>query len=248
MATARNPLPKVSGLRVRARGGLRGRTVERTGGARAGSLVHSEPPSRVGHEAGGATRSRRRIAGLPLSGMSLSPEVAFERYRERLLSVVYLRMGPELRARLDPEDVLQEVAIEAIHSWHTLEDPANAGAWLVTLARRKVARILRDQVGVAARDPKRERGIPTDLPLADRRSGPATLADRNDRLALLEEALERLSDDHKEVIVLARIEGLSAREIAERMDRSENAIHLLLGRALKRLAEELKTLSGESRP
>ncbi|MBK8979526.1 MAG: sigma-70 family RNA polymerase sigma factor [Planctomycetes bacterium] len=171
--------------------------------------------------------------------MSLSPEVAFERYRERLLSVVYLRMGPELRARMDPEDVLQEVAIEAIHSWPTLDDPANAGAWLVTLARRKIARILRDQIGVAARDPRRERNIPTDAPLADSRSGPVTIADREDRLALLEQALTRLSDDHREVIVMSRIEGMPAKEIAERMGRSENAVHLLLGRALKRLAAEL---------
>src|SRR5690606_10735421 len=142
---------------------------------------------------------------------------------------------PELRTRMDPEDVLQEVAIEAMHSWHTLDDPANAGAWLVTLARRKVARILRDQVGVAARDPRREQAMKTDFPVADRRSGPVTLADRQDRLAQLELALTRLSEDHREVIVLARIEGLSAKEIGERMGRSENAVHLLLGRALKRL-------------
>lgn len=171
--------------------------------------------------------------------MSLSPEVAFERYRDRVLSVIYLRMGPDLRARMDPEDVLQEVAIEAINSWHTLSDPANAGAWLVTLARRKVARILRDQVGVAARDPRRERDIKTDFPVADRRSGPVTIADRKDRLTLLEAALTRLSDDHREVIMLARIEGLAAKDIAERMGRSENAVHLLLSRALKRLAQEL---------
>ena len=63
--------------------------------------------------------------------MSLNPELAFERYRERLLSVIYLRMGPELRTRMDPEDVLQEVAIEAINSWHTLADPKSAGAWLL---------------------------------------------------------------------------------------------------------------------
>jgi RNA polymerase sigma-70 factor (ECF subfamily) len=172
--------------------------------------------------------------------MTLSPEVAFERYRERLLSVIYIRMGPDLRTRMDPEDVLQEVAIEAIHSWHTLEAEENAGAWLVTLARRKIARILRDQVGVAARDPRREQAMKTDLPVADRRTGPVTMADRSDRLALLERALQTLSDDHREVIVLAKIEGLQAKEIAERMGRSENAVHLLLGRALKRLAQELK--------
>ena len=171
--------------------------------------------------------------------MSLAPEVVLERYRERLLSVIYLRLGPELRTRMDPEDVLQEVSIEAINSWHTLTDPKNAGAWLVVLAKRKVARILRDQVGVAARDPRKERAMKTDLPMVDRRSGPVTVADRKDRLRLLEDALQRLSEDHREVIMLAKIEGLHAREIGERMERTENAVHLLLSRALKRLSEEL---------
>jgi RNA polymerase sigma-70 factor (ECF subfamily) len=172
--------------------------------------------------------------------MTLSPEIAFEQNRERLLSVIYLRMGPDLRTRMDPEDILQEVAIEAMHSWHTLSDPANASAWLVTLARRKVARILRDQVGVAARDPRREHHVKTDIPLADRRTGPVTAADRKDRLELLEQALQRLSDDHREVILMTKIEGMQAKEVGEKIGRSENAIHLLLSRALKRLAEELK--------
>jgi RNA polymerase sigma factor (sigma-70 family) len=172
--------------------------------------------------------------------MSISPEVAFEQHRERLLSVIYLRMGPDLRVRMDPEDVLQEVAIEAVNSWKTLSAEENAGAWLVTLARRKVARIMRDQLGVAARDPRREHAVKTELPLADRRSGPITHADRKDRLELLEQAILRLSDDHREVILLMKIEGLPAKEVGERMGRSENAVHLLLSRALKRLAEELK--------
>lgn len=172
--------------------------------------------------------------------MALTPEVAFEQHRERLLSVIYLRMGPDLRTRMDPEDVLQDVAIEAIHSWHTLSDPASAGAWLVTLAKRKVARILRDQVGVAARDPRREHAIRTDFPVADRRSGPVTAADRKDRLALLGAALERLPEDYREVIMLTKIEGLPAKVVGERMERTENAVNLLLSRALKKLAEELQ--------
>ena len=172
--------------------------------------------------------------------MSLSPEIAFESHREHLLSLIWLRMGPDLRKRMDPEDVLQEVAIEAINYWHTLEDEANARAWLVTLAKRKLARILRDQVGVAARDPRREKKIKTDIPIADRRSGPVTLADRKDRLVLLEEALQQLKPEHRDVIMLARIEKMSAREIGAEMNRSENAVHLLLGRALKSLAHHLK--------
>lgn len=172
--------------------------------------------------------------------MPLTPEVAFETHREHLLSLIYLRMGPDLRKRMDPEDVLQEVAIEAINYWHTLEEEANARAWLVTLAKRKLARIIRDQVGVAARDPRRENHIMTDLPVADRRSGPVTRADRKDRLILLEEALEKLKPEHRDVILMARIEKMPAKEIGEVMGRSENAVHLLLGRALKALAGHLK--------
>jgi len=172
--------------------------------------------------------------------MSLSPEAAFERNRERLLSVIYLRMGADLRTRMDAEDILQDVAIEAINSWHTLSDPDQSGPWLVTLARRKVARILRDQIGVAARDPRREQAVKTDVPLADQRTGPVTAADRNDRLRLLDQALANLSPDHREVVLSMKIEGMSAREVAEKMGRTENAIHLLLGRALRRLADELR--------
>jgi RNA polymerase sigma-70 factor (ECF subfamily) len=67
-----------------------------------------------------------------------------------------------------------------------------------------------------------------------------THADRKDRLELLEQAIQRLSEDHRDVILLMKIDGLSAKEVAEQMGRTENAVHLLLSRALKRLAEELK--------
>ena len=171
--------------------------------------------------------------------MALSPEVAFEQHRERLLSVIYLRMGPALRARMDPEDVLQEVAIEAVNSWHTLAEEGSAGAWLVTLARRKVGRIIRDQISVAARDPRKEVAPKTDLPIADRRSGPVTHADRKDRLQLLAAAMEKLSEDHREVLMMMQIEGRSAREVAEHMGRTENAVYLLASRALEKLRREL---------
>ena len=67
-----------------------------------------------------------------------------------------------------------------------------------------------------------------------------TVADRKDRLKLLEEALQQLKPEHRDVILMARIEKLSAKEIGAEMNRSENAVHLLLGRALKSLAQHLK--------
>ncbi|MGA0868870.1 MAG: RNA polymerase sigma factor [Planctomycetota bacterium] len=53
-------------------------------------------------------------------------------------------------------------------------------------------------------------------------------------------ALDLKDPDHREVVLLSKIEGLPAKEIAARMGRSENAVHLLLSRAIKRLGQELQ--------
>ena len=50
-------------------------------------------------------------------------------------------------------------------------------------------------------------------------------------------ALRTLSTDHQTVLELSRMEGLSIREIAERMDRSESAVKNLLLRATRKLRE-----------
>jgi RNA polymerase sigma-70 factor (ECF subfamily) len=65
---------------------------------------------------------------------------------------------------------------------------------------------------------------------------------REERLDRLEEALERLSPDHREVIMLSHLEGLTTREVAERMGRSRPAAAMLLLRALK----ELKVVFGST--
>ena len=47
-----------------------------------------------------------------------------------------------------------------------------------------------------------------------------------------------LSDDHRQVIILARIEGLKMSEIAERMNRSPGAVRILLFRAMQELKKK----------
>ncbi|HVS17718.1 MAG TPA: sigma-70 family RNA polymerase sigma factor, partial [Planctomycetota bacterium] len=64
-------------------------------------------------------------------------------------------------------------------------------------------------------------------------SGAASLREEVERV---ESAFDRLSDEHREVITLAHLTGLSRSEIAERMQRSEGAVRVLLHRALARLS------------
>ena len=58
---------------------------------------------------------------------------------------------------------------------------------------------------------------------------------REERLQRLEAALRTLSPEHREVIVLSRIEGLSLAAVAERTGRSAVAVSALLLRALRKL-------------
>ena len=52
-------------------------------------------------------------------------------------------------------------------------------------------------------------------------------------------AFDRLPEAHREVIVLAKVMGLSRGEIAAQMGRTEIAVRTLLSRALAQLAGEL---------
>ena len=61
---------------------------------------------------------------------------------------------------------------------------------------------------------------------------------------ILAEALARLPDDAREVILLRNLEGLSHEAIAERMERSPGAVRMLWVRALARLRDEVAGRDG----
>jgi RNA polymerase sigma-70 factor (ECF subfamily) len=60
---------------------------------------------------------------------------------------------------------------------------------------------------------------------------------------LLAEALGRLPEDYREVIVLRHLESLTFREVAQRMNRSENSVQKLWVRALALLRRLLEGVS-----
>ncbi len=70
------------------------------------------------------------------------------------------------------------------------------------------------------------RGVPQSA------SSPSKHLRRNERFDRLEKALRGLSADHRQVLILARVEGLRVKEIARIMKRSPNAVKKLLGRAM----------------
>ena len=166
-----------------------------------------------------------------------------ERFSPRLLAVIRLRLGPRLRDHLESRDVLQETWLKALSRF---EGFLGAGAssfmaWLAQIAANEI-RDRADYHGRQRRDGAREERLePAELDgLAARvRSETSRLA-LSVEMARLERALESLSADHREVIVLRKLEERPFREVAERMDRSPDACRVLLARALAALAVEME--------
>jgi RNA polymerase sigma-70 factor, ECF subfamily len=165
-----------------------------------------------------------------------------ERFSPRLLAVIRLRLGPGLRAHLESRDVLQETWLKAIARFEGFAGGGTASlmAWLAQIAANEI-RDRADYHGRQRRDGAREQRLePAALDglAAQVRSETSRLA-LSAEMARLERALEALSPDHREVIVLRRLEERPFREVAERMERSPDACRVLLARALAALAIEM---------
>jgi RNA polymerase sigma-70 factor (ECF subfamily) len=169
-------------------------------------------------------------------------------YQRSLEEFLSRETGPFLRAKVDVEDLLQDTLLRAFQDLKALEPQGEKAfeAWLFAIARHTVqdrARYLKRKKRAGVREVHLTSQSPSGQPLAsplDRLaassvpSGATTLR-REERLERLEAALDSLSPDHRQVIQLARIEGLSMKEVAARMGRSEAAASVLLVRAMRKL-------------
>ena len=166
----------------------------------------------------------------------------YQRVSGRLLAIVRLRMGRDLRSRMESQDILQATLIKSFERLDQFAggDGATLMAWLARIAENEI----RDQVDFQHRQ---RRDIAASIPLdaahelmATRvRSAFSQVAIGED-VARLEAALEKLDPDHREVIVLRKLEELSFKEIAGRMGRTEDACRMLLARAMVALTLKLR--------
>ncbi len=178
-------------------------------------------------------------------GDDASVAALLERYLPGVRAFIRLRAGPVLRARESASDLAQSVCREVLTHLERYQyrGEAEFRHWLFTTALRKIAN-RRQHWATQKRATDRERHGDAD----DERSlsqcyaaiaTPSRHAASREELARVEAAFDHLSEDHREVILLARVVGLSHREIAARLERSEGAVRVLLHRALLDLSERL---------
>ncbi len=152
-----------------------------------------------------------------------------ERCRPRLLGIIRCRLGEHLEIECD--DVLQEVLMRAYESLKRIEWQGEDAliAWFGTIAENVILNHARRQ--------KRERKVPVDSALAGTGTSASTAMQRERRFARLQAALDSLSPEARRVVLMARIDGLKLKDIAERVGRSPEAVRMLLRRSVQKLKD-----------
>lgn len=163
----------------------------------------------------------------------------------RLRARAEARLAPALRARLDPDDVLQEVYCDVPRQIRHFEDQGSGSflSWLYAILDHKLIDAQR-----AAHGQRRDVGREITLagPTSDScwnlldevyaQSGtPSRVARRQEALGALLASLSDLTDVQREVIRLRYLEGVSVAEAARRLSKSEEAIVALTQRGLAAL-------------
>jgi RNA polymerase sigma-70 factor, ECF subfamily len=136
-------------------------------------------------------------------------------------------------ARIGSREDAEDIAIEVVQSLPSPCRKENLRVYMLGMARRKIA----------DRTRRRRATVSINELDATTRFDPAS-----DDAALVGHVLARLGDDHREVLTLKYIVGLSSREIADLIGRQPGAIDSLLQRARDAFAEVWTQLTSEEVP
>lgn len=166
----------------------------------------------------------------------------FQKYRPRLAVLVYYKLSDKLRARIEVDDVLQETFYAAARDVErfTYRSPGSFLQWLARIANNVVV----DAARFESRHKRRASALlrfrsdsnPQGPDPVDSRT-PSRVFSQKESVEQLLAQLDALPENYRQVILLAKFEGLTTREIAERLGKPRATVALLLHRALARLRE-----------
>lgn len=152
----------------------------------------------------------------------------FERYHRRLYGFLF-HMTYEREAS---EDMVQHVFYKMLRSCHTFTGQGEFVAWMFQIARNA----LKDEV----KKNKYKKGSGYSLEdLADSLGAdgctPEEALEKKQAKLALYNAMAKLSEDHREVLTLSRLQELKYQEIAQILDISEGTVKVRAHRALQEL-------------
>ena len=142
-------------------------------------------------------------------------------------------MSPALRAKVEPDDVAQEVLVGVHKQLERFEGrgPKAFHGWLFRVAENRIKDLV-DYHGALKRQP--------GPPVSFSQTSPSGAAARTESAERIRASIELLPEDYRLVLRLRRIEERSLAETAELMKRSVDATRVLYWRAIKALRSAIR--------
>jgi len=188
--------------------------------------------------------STRELLNQAKAGSPDALNQLYERCAGRVLAFIRLRLGRDLRSRLESRDVLQTTLLKSFARIHELkgDETRSLMAWLARIAEHEI-RDCADFHHRQRRDRQRDIALPDDAPLPALTRSALSKVILDEQAARVEEAIESLAPAHRDVILLRKFEELSFAEIGERLGKSEDACRMLLARAMTALTLKMSEIS-----
>jgi len=155
-------------------------------------------------------------------------------YREHLRDVYsycYYRIGNHH----DAEDLTEQTFLQAYRHFERAQresDGRPLRPWLIRIAHNLAANYHRDKA-------RRPTAALDNVEPPVHPHGTERVAEGRERMREVMAGLERLSDDRREALIMRFSLGMSNREIARALGRSDGATKVLIHRSIKQLEEEL---------
>jgi RNA polymerase sigma factor (sigma-70 family) len=184
----------------------------------------------------------------PMVAQDQSISEAVSREQSRLRSFIRRRVADPG----DAEDILQDVFYELVEAYRMMKPVEQVTAWLFRVARNRITDLFRKKSREALRNEPvkvaedgEELLLEELLPSAD--AGPDELYARSVLLDELDDALDELPPEQREVFVAHELMGYSFKELAARTGVSVNTLLSRKHYAVLHLRERLQQIYDEFR-
>ncbi len=148
----------------------------------------------------------------------------YDEYFDRIARYIYVRIGDKNEA----ENLAGEVFLKALESLKSYEERGiPMQAWLFRIAHNQVVDHLRKATKIKT--------VPIDTVQIESREDPVATVEKNIEMERVNEAMQKLTPEQREVVQLRFFGGLSSKEVGAILSKGDGAVREMQRTAIEKL-------------